>query len=95
MKNTGIIVLSAFIVLLAISCNTKTGENRAKELAYPKFIIHYPTDTINYTDANGHKQGLWVEVNSKNQERVIYKDDTAYTFTDSTVQDLVKKLNGK
>lgn len=93
MKNKGIIVLSAFIVLLAISCNTKTDEKRTTEIANQKFIIHYPSDTINYTDANGLKQGLWIDVKSKNQERVIYKNDTAYTFTDSTVQELVQKLN--
>lgn len=87
--------LFIFILIFASSCKTKTDEKKAEEIAYQKFIIRYPTDTINFMDANGHKQGLWVDVNNKNQDRLIYKDDTAYTFTDSTVQDLIKKLNCK
>ena len=70
-------------------------KKKAEEIAHQKFTIRYPTDTVNFTDENGHKQGLWIDVKSKNQDRLIYKDDSAYTFTDSTVQDLIKKLNSK
>lgn len=87
--------LSLLFIFLIASCESKTTEtnNTAAVDAKQQFVIKYPTDTINYLDANGHKQGLWVDLNTK--ERVIYKDDTAYTFTDSTVQDLITKLNHK
>lgn len=83
------------LLILASSCNTNTDEKSTEEIAYQKFIIRYPTDTINFLDANGRKQGLWVDLNSKSPDRLIYKDDTAYTFTDSTVQNLIKTLNSK
>ena len=93
------------LTLLHPSCShdknvneNKTAETNAtttKEANDPSFIIKYPTDTINYTDVNNKKQGLWIDIDSKNKNRVIYKDDTAYAFTDSTVQNLVKMLNKK
>jgi len=95
MKNHLILLLTALTMSLCIACNTNTDENKSNELTNRKFIIHYPTDTINYTDANGLKQGLWIDLNNKNQDRVIYKDNMAYPFTDSTVQELINKLNGK
>lgn len=90
-------LFSKYFVLLILTsaCNTKTDEKSTEKIAYQKFIIRYPTDTINFMDANGHKQGLWIDMNSKNPDRLIYKDDTAYTFSDSTVQDLIQKLNSK
>ncbi|HLC82623.1 MAG TPA: hypothetical protein VJI69_02255, partial [Bacteroidia bacterium] len=80
---------------LIISCGNKTTESASTIdiEGTQQFVIKYPSDTINYLDVNGHKQGLWIDINTK--EKVIYKDDTAYTFTDSTVQDLVKMLNKK
>ena len=89
-------ILKLFIfILLVSSCGNKTKETSSTSAIEEKkqFVIKYPTDTINYLDVNGHKQGLWVDFNTK--ERLIYKDDTAYTFTDSTVQELIKTLNKK
>ena len=89
------IFFSLIIISFATSCVNKTTETTSTATVEEKqqFVIKYPTDTTNYLDSNGHKQGLWIDFKTK--ERVIYKDDTAYTFTDSTVQELIMRLNQK
>lgn len=94
MKTIKLLIPSTLIFLIT-SCGNKTTETTSTTAIEERqqFVIKYPTDTLNFLDPNGHKQGLWIDLNTK--EQVIYKDDTAYTFTDSTVQELITRLNKK
>ncbi len=59
------------------------------------YQIHYPSDTTNFKDANGHKQGMWIDFKNADRKLILYKNDTAYPYTDSTLQDAIKILNSK
>jgi len=86
------ILLVAILCLFVIGCahepkeSTTTGETAKSS---KNFFINYPSDTINFTGADGKKHGIWLE----NDQQVVYNNDTAYPVTSSTIQEVVNRLN--
>lgn len=95
MKNNIFLIFAT--LLLISSCNqtkTETSTNTSPQTKQT-YIIHYPSDTTNYTDQYNRKQGMWINFNTANPKPILYKNDTAYPYTDSTLQDIIKMLNSK
>ena len=93
MKKHTLILTACYITqLLTTSCKNAQTETAETKQTY---IIHYPSDTTNYTDQYNRKQGMWINFNTANPKPILYKNDTAYPYTDSTLQDIIKMLNSK
>lgn len=81
-----------FCLLFVFACGSKSEKSQSTDettTTSKNFFIRYPSDTINFTGADGKKHGIWLE----NNQQVVYNNDTAYPVTDSTIQEVVNRLN--
>ncbi len=88
MKSLKISLLPAALMVL-FSCNNEPKAN--SELKISAYEITKNFDTINIIDNRGLKQGVWLSA----KDTLVYKNDTAYPATITTIDSVIKKLNGK
>lgn len=94
MKKHNLLAIPAltFIFLFVASCGNKISETNTPattETENDPFVIRLGSDTINYTDANGHKHGLWLV----GKDSFIYKNDIPYPVTYLNIEEVINKLN--
>ena len=94
MKKHNSFFVAYTLLFISTACNNDTTSNKSAQ-NMENYKIHFPSDTINFTDQYNRKQGMWIDVNSKDKKKTLYKNDTAYPYTDSTLQDVIKMLNSK
>ncbi len=95
-------VLSTSIFCLTIlfflsSCENKRVESVDLVQKPPHHFITYPTDTVNFTDQNKLKQGIWYtfDKNHRILDTIVYSNDTAYSVSPATIKDVIDKLNNR
>lgn len=90
--NNRTLLFATLALLFIFSCkneSSQTSVSTETSAEHKNFFIHYPSDTINFTGADGKKHGIWLEDN----QQVVYNNDTAYPVTDSTIQEVINRLN--
>ena len=98
MKTHRLLFLSKFsfiFLCIVTSCENKPAESRAHVWHPERQYISYPTDTVNFTDQNKLKQGVWYnfDKNGKTKDTIVYYNDTAYPVTRATIREVIDKLN--
>lgn len=90
------ITFLCIIIFVAACVHTDTTTSISTTTQIPEtYIINYPSDTTNFTDQYNRKQGMWINFNTADPKPILYKNNIAYPYTDSTLQDIIKMLNSK